>query len=95
MLAVAHNFVLNRYSGNPKLTLEYDWLDDNGLANRHVFTVEDVKPAWKDLRMSALRVYSATEFSAEPGEHCMWCPLKCECQPDDSSTLEDLDQFFG
>lgn len=94
MLAVA----LKRFKEYRSMAVEFDYLNGHGLVKREVITRDEAKAVWSDLRSRALRVYSATEFPAEPGEHCAWCPLRAECQPGSAVEpvdLQDLDNLFS
>ncbi len=94
MVAVARTVYKAAYE---TVSLEMDYLNGRGLASRQVITVEQAKSAWPDLKARAVRVYDATEFPPEPGDHCGWCPLQPECQPNrgiEIGSLDDLDSCF-
>jgi hypothetical protein len=76
-------------------TVRYDYLNGRGLAERREVTAAEAKAVWPDLKERALRVYNATSFPAEPGEHCCFCPLREECRPSLSTDLDTLDGFFS
>jgi RecB family exonuclease len=90
MLAIARK----QYPQYKTCVVEFDWVGAAGLVQRVTVTVAEAKEVWKDLKAAALRVYFATEHPAEPGEHCMFCPLKPECQPDRRATAEEIDALF-
>ena len=62
---------------------------------RQTVTVSEAKELWPDLKQRALRVYSATEFPPEPGEHCAWCPIRFSCRPECAVAIDTLDAVFG
>lgn len=90
MLAIARK----RYPTYETCLVEFDWIASSGLVQRVTVTLAEVKEVWKDLKAAATRVYRASEFPAEPGEHCLFCPLKSECQPDAQATDEEIDALF-
>jgi len=91
MLAIAHQ----RYKGKfEQMIVEYDYLAQVGLARRQVVSVAEAREVWKDLKLRASRVYNATEYPAEPGEHCMLCPLRKTCRPQLEAGLDELDELF-
>jgi RecB family exonuclease len=91
MLAVARKC----YPQFKTAVVEFDWIAEGGLAQRAVITIPEAKEVWKDLRTAAFRVYGATEFPAEPGEHCQFCPLQTECRPEPLATIEEIDALFN
>lgn len=74
-----------------RFSVEYDFLDVNGLASRQIVTFAEAKETWPTLKGRALRVYNASEYPAELGEHCSFCPFRPECWPDIQTDFEDLD----
>lgn len=77
-----------------EFSLEFDYVGNDGLDVRQNVTLAEAKLKWPELRSRAAHVYDATEFPAEPGEHCMWCPLRAECRPDLTVDLTELDSVF-
>ena len=90
MLAVA----AIRFKEYGAYAVEYDFINVDGLADRRAVTFAEAKSAWPDLKARALRVYNATVFPAEPGEHCMFCPLRSACQPNLTVDMGDVDGLF-
>lgn len=90
MLAVARK----KYTAYETCVMEFDWVGLSGLVQRTTITLAQVKEVWKELRSSAMRVYHASELPAEPGEHCLFCPLKPGCQPDVRATDEEIEALF-
>jgi hypothetical protein len=84
-----------RFKRYSEFSVEYDYLNGHGLQERKIVTLEEAKPVWPELKARALRVYSAVEFYAEPGEHCTWCPLRAECRPNLEVNMDELDGVFG
>lgn len=84
-----------RFKEYRAFSVEFDFLSETGLVERNAVSFAKAKAAWPELKERALRVYSATEFPPEPGEHCCRCPLRPECQPELAVELEDLDRLFG
>jgi RecB family exonuclease len=78
-----------------ELSLEFDYLGDAGLVVRQTVTFAEAKVKWPELSARALRIYEATEFPPEPGEHCMWCPLRPTCQPALTVDAEELHALFA
>ena len=74
--------------------VEFDWSGRGGLLERVTVTVAEVRPYWPLLKDKAFSVYGAVDFPAQPGEHCMFCPLRTECQPDAQATVEEIDALF-
>jgi PD-(D/E)XK nuclease superfamily len=91
MLAVACSL----YPQYPNPVVEYDYLNEHGLAERIVVTFANAKTVWPELSARAVQVYSATSFPEEPGDHCLLCPFRPECQPDLIVELDDLDRLFA
>ncbi len=77
------------------VAVEFDWIGRGGLVERAVVTVAEVRPYWPSLKSKAFSVYGAADFPAQPGEHCMFCPLRTECQPDTQATVEEIDAMFA
>jgi RecB family exonuclease len=76
-------------------SVEYDYINGHGLAERRIVTFSEAKAAWPDLKARALRIYNAQAFPAEPGEHCLFCPLRTACQPNLSVDMSDVDDLFA
>lgn len=91
MLAVAATR-FKEYEGG--YAVEYDFISEKGLVDRRTVTFAEAKAAWPDLKARALRVYNTTDFPAEPGEHCLFCPLRAVCQPGLTVGMDDLDDLF-
>lgn len=90
MLAIARK----QYPQYKTCLIEFDWVGAAGLMQRITVTLGEAKEVWKDLKAAAMSVYFATDFPAEPGEHCQFCPLKPGCQPDHQATVEEIDAIF-
>ena len=75
--------------------VEYDFLSEKGLVERRTVTFAEAKMVWADLKSRALCVYHATEFPAEPGEHCAFCPIRKQCRPDLFAEMDEVDALFS
>ena len=75
--------------------VEFDWIGRGGLLERATVTIAEVRPYWPLLKAKAFSVYGAADFPPQPGEHCMFCPLRTECQPDVQATVEEIDAIFA
>lgn len=71
--------------------IEYDWVDASGHVERDVVRSADVKNILFLTTSRALCYANRTDYPAEPGEACTFCPLRPECQPDRHVTLDSLE----
>jgi hypothetical protein len=97
MLAIARHVYRGKYE---RCAVEFDYLTEDGLACRRTITPNDVrKEGWPAVTHRIMRALEATEYPAEPGDHCRFCPIDNECQPHGDPTdgilLDDLVSFFG
>jgi hypothetical protein len=77
------------------VVLELDYLGENGLSDRVTLGINEVKSVWPELKARVQYVYNSVEFPPEPGEHCLFCPLRKACRPNQSVNMTELDAIFS
>lgn len=73
--------VLRCYPGYSRYVLEVHSIADATRDPVRIHT-KDISGVFPLLREQIRRIYTASDFPAEPGETCLLCPLRSTCQPD-------------
>lgn len=74
------------YTGYTQYALELDWIDGiTGAVERDVVEGSQLKGMHQVVMEKAVRVLTATEWPAQAGEVCQYCPHKDTCQPQNAA----------
>ena len=74
--------------------LYYDWIDEGGRVDRDTVATSDVKGVWPPILKRAVEVLTADEHPADPGDYCLYCPLRAECGPTAGVDMDEAADLF-
>lgn len=78
-------------AAHPNATAYEFWIESlsDGGVERTIFKGEEFRGAIKTLTAQVRRYLTAESYPAEPGEGCLWCPLRPGCQGSEQAGIRE------